>query len=276
MGLYAPWMIATDVLPPTPPPADAVEALVPADLRGDPTTLRHPEMAELLHGMVWTRLGDGPQAWAWLDRVTAPQLSSWVLAEKGRFLRELGLHEQSEELDLKSLAVAAEMADVVRARISLVADAVGRGEFEVARLRLEAVDALLGRVEVTPSIARQRLRRAWVAVEVAMVNGTEVPTDGLPHLDGGQVWFPAEQAHGTRFHAAKGLLFGAVARGDLRLLELAAADAPPMLAWAVHLARHDSGVPDAMAEAREAWQAIIAPPGFAQDVARTPTARRLR
>jgi hypothetical protein len=253
-----------------------VAALVPADLRRDPTRLRHPEVAELLHGMVWSRLGDGAAAWAWFDRVGEVSLLSWVLAEKGRFLRELGLHEHSEELDLEALAVAGDMSDIIRARISLVADAVGRGEFEVAALRLQAVDALLERVEVTPEIARQRLRRAWVAVEVALVKGEEPPTDGLPHLDGGQIWFPPEQAHGTTFEAAKGLLFAAIAHGDLRLLELASADAPAMLSWAVHLARMDSGMPEAWDEAREAWAKIIAPPGFADEVARTPVAKRLR
>lgn len=261
---------------PLPPPAEAVADLVPADLRDDPTRLRHPEVAELLHGMVWTRLADGPQAWAWFDRVTAPPLLSWVLAEKGRFLRELGLHEAAEALDLEALAIAADLTDVVRARVSLVADAIGRGEFEVARLRLEAVDAILGRTEVTPSLARQRLRRSWVAVEVALVHGEPPPTDGLPHLDGGQVWFPPEQAHGTRFHAAKGLLFGFAATGDERLLDLAAADAPPMLAWAVHLARADAGGTGALEAAKQSWARVLPPPGFAQQVSRTSVAKRLR
>ncbi len=269
-------MIAVEQLPPAPPPPDAWDALVPPDLRDDPTTVRHPDQVLLLNGMVWTRLGDGPQAWAWFDRVAEPALKPATLVERARYLRELGLHDASEELDLQALALASDLVDVVTARISLVADAVGRGEFDVARLRLEAVDALLERVPTSPRLDRQRLRRAWVAVEVALVHGEPPPVDGLPGLDGGQVWFPPEQAHGTRFHAAKGLLFAAIAREEPELLELAAADAPPVLRWAVHLARADRGVPGALDEARTAWRAVTPPTVHAAAVERTPTARRLR
>ncbi len=98
----------------------------------------------------------------------------------------------------------------------------------------------------------------------------------LPHLDGGQLWFPPEQAHGTVFHAAKGLLFAGVARDDGELLELAVADAPPILLWAIHLARADRGVEGALAQAREAWAVVQPPTMYAAEVARTPTAKRLR
>lgn len=269
-------MIAVEQLPPTPPPPAAWQSLVPPDLRDDPTVLRHPDHIHLLNGMVWTRLGDGPKAWAWFDLVAAPVLRSAVLRERARCLRELGLHDVAEDLDLHALAVASDLVDVVGARLSLVADAVGRGEFEVARLRLEGADAILQRAPATPGLARQWLRRAWVAVEVALVHDEPPPTGGLPHLDGGQLWFPPEQAHGTVFHAAKGLLFGAVAHDDPELLELAVADAPPVLLWAIHLARADRGVDGALEEARSAWRAVRPPTAHAAAVARTPTARRLR
>lgn len=249
---------------------------MPPDLRDDPTALRHPDAGLVLNGMVWSRLGDGPQAWSWFRRATDPALQPWVLVEQARFLRELGLHDEAEELDLRALAIASDLADVVTARLSLVADAVGRGEFEVARLRLQGADAILERAPSTPRFARQRLRRAWVAVEVALVHGDQPPTDGLPHLDGGQLWFPPEQAHGTRFHAAKGLLFAAIARGEPELLDLAVADAPPCLLWAVHLARADQGIEVALAEARHAYALVVPPSDHAEQVARTPTARRLR
>ncbi len=269
-------MIAAETLPPTAPPHDAWFDLVPPDLRDDPTSLRHPDATLVLNGMVWSRLGDGPQAWAWFQRVTEPELSAWVSIEKARFLRELGMHEAAEDLDLRALAVASDLADVVAARLSLAADAVGRGEFEVARLRLQGADAILNRAPTSPRFSRQRLRRAWVAVEVALVHGDPPPIEALPHLDGGQVWFPPEQAHGTRFHAAKGLLFGSVAHDEPELLDLALADAPPILQWAVHLARADRGVPDALQEARAAFALVTPPTQYTEDAMRTDTARRLR
>ena len=108
----------------------------------------------------------------------------------------------------------------------------------------------------------------------------DVPSNvGLPQppADGGldDVVMPADLAHGSAFHRGKALLFGGLVAGSLPLLDLAVVEAPPILAWAIHLARADLGAPDALQSARDAWAAIVPPPEHAAAVAATPTARRL-
>lgn len=252
-----------------------MDSLVPDDLKGDPTALAHPEVVDLLHGVVWSRLGNGQQAWAWWDRVREPGLQSWLLAERGRVVRELGLHERAERFDAEALERATKPVDMVRARIGLVADAVGNGRADVAADRLTAVDGLLDRLADGPEVARQRLRRSWVTVEVDLMRGEDVAVDELPEWGESGPVLPADYASGTTFHRAKGLLFAGVVRNDPRLLDAAAMLAPPVLRWAVHLARADQGVPGAMAAAADAWAMIVPPGPFADAVAATPTAQRL-
>lgn len=262
---------------PLAPPDDAMAELLPPDVRGELTDLRHPEAIDVWHGVVWSRMGRGDLAWAWWDQVASPELHPWVCAERGRVVRELGLHAAAERYDRDGLEAAMDVTDVVMLRLGLVADAIGRGEGERAALRLEAVDPLLDRLDPEhPRVARQLMRRSWVRVELAFLTGTEPPTDELPRWDGQEgVVLPAPYQHGSVFHASKGLLFGGIARDDGRLLDAAVDLAPPVLRWAIHLARDDRHRQGSMRAAREAWREIVPPPGYADAVARTPTAERL-
>jgi hypothetical protein len=162
-------------------------------------------------------------------------------------------------------------------RVSLVADAVGAADLERAVRRLEAAREVVDALEDGPRAARQRLRLAWVGVEVAYLRG-EVPAgDGLPWWDeaAGAPAFPDDHRWGSTFHTAKGLLFAGIVHGDLRLFDAAAAAAPPVLRWAVELARADHGAPGALDLARKAWAQVVPPAQVAVDVGATPTAERL-
>lgn len=259
------------------PPDDALAELIPDDVPDDPTGLRHPAELDVWYGHVWSRLGRGDLAWAWWDQVDAPTLAPWISAERARVLRELGLHQAGAWYDELGLSTVQDPTDMVMLRLGLTADAIGLGDVDVASLRFGAASSLLGTLEDSPRVARQRLRRSWVAVELASVSHAEPDLDELPDLDAdGEPRFPDDYAAGTRFHHAKGLLFAGTARRDADLLDAAAALAPPVLLWAVELARADRGDEGADDRAREAWDAIVPPPGYEEDVRRTPTAKRIR
>jgi hypothetical protein len=257
------------------PPPEARARLLPPDV-----DLVAPARASAARpvwlGMVWSRLGRCDLAWAFWDRVAAREVQPWVAAERGRVLRELGLHDEAERVEWPALAAVADPVDHAMLRVSLVADAVGRGDLDGARRRLQAArDAVAGLAD-QPRAARQRLRLTWVAVEVAWAIGAAPGTDGLPTPDGdGTVAWPADLAHGSDFHRAKALLFGGLVHRSPALLDRAAAIAPPMLAWAVHLARADQGADGALASARVAWGDVVVPPGLEGRVAGTTTAVRL-
>ncbi|MTV27238.1 hypothetical protein FTX61_17730 [Nitriliruptoraceae bacterium ZYF776] len=261
-------------LPPL-PPSDALAQLLPPDVDLD-VGWRHEAARPVWLGVVWGRLGRGDLAHAHLDRVRLPTLWPWVAAERGRLLRELGLHDRAEALEFPALVQATDPVDEVMLRVSLTADAVGAGDVDRAVRRLAAARDALTRCPEGPRLARQRLRYAWVDAEVAFLTGRRPTGDGLPVLgpDGEVVW-PADHRWGTTFHAAKGLLFGGVVTGEPRLLDLATAQAPPVLRWAIELARADAGRAGALEAARRAWATIVPPPGSADEVAATPAARRL-
>ncbi|HSK23842.1 MAG TPA: hypothetical protein VK906_11725 [Egicoccus sp.] len=263
--------------PPPTPPAEALADLLPPDVdlaRG----LRHEAARPVWHGLVWSRLGRADLAWAHWDRVRLPALQPWIAAERGRVLREFGLHTRAEAIEWPALLDAGDPVDAAMLRVSLAADAVGLGDLARARRRLEAAREAVAALPESPRAARQRLRATWVGVEVAALGGEPLPTGGLPEWDAeaGAPRHPPDVAHGSRFHVAKGLLFAGIARGDVRLLDAAATLAPPVIAWAVHLARADmAGVAGADDLARHAWDAVVPPPGLEVEVAATPTARRL-
>jgi len=230
------------------------------------------------YGSVWSRLGRGDLAWAHWDRIATPRVQPWLAAERGQVLRELGLHARAEALEGPALRVATDAADVAMLCVSLVADAVGLGDVDLARRRLRAAADAVGALVDGPRAARQRLRLAWVTVEVALLGGDPPPARDLPAWDAtrGEPVQPPDADHGSVFHRAKGLLFGGVVHGDPRMLDAAAALAPPVLAWAVHLARADLGHDaDALAAARDAWRAVVVPAEVRDASAATPTARRL-
>lgn len=241
---------------------------------------RHEAAPPVWHGVVWGRLGRGDLAFAHFDRVEVPQLQPWVAAERGRIVRELGLHAQAEVLEVAGLAEVDDPVDEAMLRVSLTADAVGQGDVDGAVRRLEAARAAVAAAPDGPRAARQRLRLTWVEVEVAFLTGRRPPPKTLAKLPqqdaAGEPVFDVDHREGTAFHRAKSLLFAAIAADRPQLLERAAGLAPPALAWAVHLARADRGVPGAEAEARAAFSRIVPPPSHAVEVAGTPTVRRLR
>jgi hypothetical protein len=229
-------------------------------------------------GVVWSRLGRGDHAWAHWDRVDVPGLQPWIAAERGRVVRELGLHARAESIEWPALLAASDPVDRAMLRISLTADAVGAGDASVAVRRLGAAVRDVRALPEGPRTSRQRLRLTWVGVEVAYLRGERPPTDRLPWWDQatGRPGFPPDHRWGSDFHTAKGLLFAGIVRGDLRLLDAAAATAPPVLRWAVELALADQGVTGALHRARGAWAQVVPPPYVAAEVAATPTAARLR
>ncbi|WP_052664325.1 hypothetical protein [Nitriliruptor alkaliphilus] len=261
---------------PPPPPDDALTALLPPDV-DLAVGWRHEAAVPVWHGVVWGRLGRGDLAWEHLDRVQLPLLAPWIAAERGRILRELGLHGEAEARELPALLRAEDEVDAAMLRVSLVADAVGVGDTSRAVRRLGAARSAVEALTDGPRAARQRLRLGWVDTEVAFLTGQQPPLSDTPRWDEvtDEPTVPPDLAWGSVFHRAKALLFAGIARGDGRLLEAAAVQAPPVLAWAVHLARADSGVADALTAARAAWSAVVAPPEHAAAVAATPTAVRL-
>lgn len=263
--------------PSTPaPPPEAVARLVPADvdLRDPP---RHPAARDVWFGVVWSRLGRGDHAWQSWDRVDAPASQPWVAAERGRVLRELGLHAAAERLEEVALQAATDPVDTAMLRISLTADAVGRGDRAAMEWRFEEAVAAVAGLPDGPRAARQRLRLAWVSIEVAYVRGTAPDLTPLLVSDRGRGGaLTRDHDHGTAFHRAKSRLFAGLVTGSRPLLRRAAAEAPPVLTWAVHLARADLGETGAAAAARAAWSEIVPPPPYAGEVAATATARRLQ
>lgn len=261
---------------PPPPPASALAALLPPDV-DLAAGWRHPAAVPVWHGIVWGRLGRGDLAWAHLDRVQLPSLRPWIAAERGRIVRELGLHGAAEALELPALLGAEDPVDVAMLRISLAADAVGLGDASRAVRRLAAARRAVDALPDTPRAARQRLRLGWVSTEVALVTGHAPSLGGTPRWDESAraPLLPPDLAWGSAFHRAKALLFAGVARGDERLLSAAVAEAPAAIAWAVHLARADLGHAAALGEARAAWRAVVPPPAYAEAAHATPTARRL-
>lgn len=272
-------MVGSD---PARPPVDERRRWTPRIDEHDP---RHPDLsyaASLVwDGVVWGRLGRADDAWRSWDAVRDPSLASWVAAERGRVLRELGLHAAARDLEEEALAAARDVTDAVMLRISLAADALGIEEdgavaTDRASRQLDAALALLEELPPGPRAARQRLRGRWVGVEIALARGDRPDSSGLaaPGDDGPDL--APEHEDGTDFHRAKSLLFAGIARGDRSLLVDAARLAPPALRWAVELARVDAGEERASARAVEAWAAVRPPPGHEAAVAATPTARRLR
>lgn len=238
--------------------------------------LRSAGAAAVWNGVVWSRLGRGDRAWAWWDSVEEPELQPWIAAERGRVLRELGLHRDAQGLEEDALATTHDLTDAVLLRLSLAADAVGLGEAAAARRALGTAGALLDELPVDDRVRRQRLRRRWIEIEVTMLGGGEPDDDDLPELGDDGPTFPADYEAGTDFHRAKGLLFAGIVRHDPALLEHAAALAPPALLWAIELARLDAGDEQAGARAVTAWHQVVPPPGRDNDVASTLTAARLR
>lgn len=259
------------------PPTSALGRWLPPLLPGDP---RHPlasaDVAAAWNGVVWGRLGHGGNAWAWWDSVEDRSLLPWLAAERGRLLREVGLHDRARGLEEEGLAAAVDVVDAAMLRISLVADAVGVGDLDRARHALESVAAVVTELPESLRARRQRLRLRWVTVEVAWLAGERPPVAGLPTPGSTGPAFDVDHVEaGSDFHRAKSLLFAGVVREDTTLLDAAAALSPPSLLWAVELARLDAGDESAAARAVAAWDRLLVPPGSGPEVSRTPVATRV-
>lgn len=261
------------------PPPQVVARLLPPDV-DLARPARHASARPVWLGMVWSRMGRGDLAWAFWDRVGSTALQAWVAAERGRVLRELGLHTEAERLEWPALAAAVDPVDRAMLQVSLAADAVGRGDVDTAVRRYGVARDAVAALPDSPRAARQRLRATWVGVEVAWASGTVPSAAGLPQAPesssvAGEVAMPADLAHGSAFHRCKALLFGGLVARSLPLLDMALGEAPPILTWAIHLARADLGATGALRAARQAWAAIVPPPPHAAEVAAIPTAQRL-
>lgn len=235
-----------------------------------------PGAAAVWNGLVWGRLGRADRAWDWWDSVDDEDLQPWIAGERGRVLRELGLHAAAQELDEAALTDARDLTDVVLLRLSLAADAVGLGQESAARRSLGTAGALLAELPDDPRVQRQRLRHRWIEVELALLGGSRPSDDGLPSGGPDGPVYPPDYEAGTDFHRAKGLLFAGVVGEDPELLRLASELAPPALRWAVELARLDLGDEDAAKRAVSAWNQLEPPPAFADEVEQAATARRIR
>lgn len=265
------------------PTPEERERWIPRVLRDDP---RHPSSSDaaalVWDGMVWGRLGRADRAWVCWSAVGDPSLVAWVAAERGRVLREFGLHESAKALEEDGLGAARDVTDIVMLRISLAADALGTGDPDPvqrtasARRQLDAATSMLRELPPGPRTSRQRLRARWVAAEVAMASGARADVAGLPWRGDGGPAFPIEHEDGTDFHRAKGLLFAGVVRKERSLLQHAAELAPPALLWAVELARLEAGEQPGTRRAAAAWDRIVPPEQFRAAVEATPTAQRLR
>jgi hypothetical protein len=258
------------------PPDEELERWLPPVKVGSARhPLASPAAAAVWHGVVWGRLGRGDVAWAWWDSVNDPELQPWIAAERGRLLREVGLHAQAKLHDTAGLAAAVDLTDVVMLRLSLAADWVGLDQPALAASALAGASDLLDELQDGPRTARQRLRRTWVSVEVAIAAKTAPSVGGLPASTAHGVRFDADHQHGTDFHRAKGLLFAAVVREDPVLLDASARLAPPALRWAIELVRLDAGDQSAGTRAVAAWRAIVGPPGCEAAIRRGPTSQRI-
>lgn len=270
-----------------PPPRWRTRLLPPEVRRSWELLVRHdPRTALTWAGVVWSRLARGDLASrCWqaaadgLDPAAEPPAArpAWLAAERGRVLRELGLHEAAAQVELPALTRTADPVDRAMLLLSLAADAIGHGDAAAARAWHDRALVRLAAAPDTPRAARQQLRAVWVRIELALLTGAPDDAAGLPGWEPGhqRPWFPAAYAHGTDFHAAKGLLFAGVLHRDLTLLDEAAHRAPPVLAWGIQLARHDVGARDALARARSTWARVVPPNDVRGPVARTAVARWL-
>lgn len=101
---------------------------------------------------------------------SAGRLLSLAHSTQGSFLRQLGWHTLARGWDGRALALAGDDIEAhADALTGLAADALGVGRFAAAATLLARVDSDLATAPVVPD--RLRVRRRWVAAELAMACG---------------------------------------------------------------------------------------------------------
>jgi tetratricopeptide (TPR) repeat protein len=122
--------------------------------------------------------------------------------------RQLGRHAAARELDEQAEALATSAGGAAEAlfdaRLGLAADAVGLGDAQTAKARLDQATALL---EGRSDWWRQRVRVLWVRAEVALLTG-----DPAAAVKAAETAVTLAEGSGAPRHVAKSLLFLGVAQ----------------------------------------------------------------
>jgi tetratricopeptide (TPR) repeat protein len=222
-------------------PAEAL-----ADLRaaaaGGPTT-SDAARALWLSGVTLGALGRYGEALDLLAPTTGsaipvhgqPRYASLAASTSASIYRQLGRHADAEALDQRALALAGTADDAVfDARLGLAADAVGLHRGTDARNRFRVAAAV-----VPAGSWRHAVRRDWVAVEVALLDGDA----GTAVVTARRAVAGSEEAQAPR-HVAKSLLFlGASLLGEQRAAGGRADEAAAVLRRAGSLAEGLSALP---------------------------------
>ena len=179
-----------------------------------------------------------------------PRYASLAASTAASIYRQLGRHTDAEALDQRALALAGTAEDAVfDARLGLAADAVGLHRGTDARRLLREAAAV-----VPERSWRHGVRRDWVTVEVALLDGdpsSAVTTARRAIAD-------SEAAQAPR-HVAKSLLFlGASLIGELRATGGRADEAAAVLRRAGSLAEGLGALPLVWV-ARALLGALVAP-----------------
>lgn len=164
-----------------------------------------------------------------------PRYASLAASSAASIYRQIGRHTDAEAFDERALALAGTAEDAVfDARLGLAADAVGLHRGTDARKRFRAAAAV-----VPAGSWRHAVRRDWVAVEVALLDGDA----GGAVVTARRAVAGSEAAQAPR-HVAKSLVFlGASLLGEQRTTGGRADEAAAVLRRAGSLAEGLSALP---------------------------------
>lgn len=146
-------------------------------------------------------------------------LVSLGLSTRASFLRQLGWHDLARPIDGRAFALAGDDAEAAAdALIGLAADALGVGRFAASARALQRARDL-----AADSPARVHVRLAWVAAELAMVQG-----DGAGAVTGAELAVHLAASQGSVRHTVKSSIVLAAAlcsRGEIGAARREADDA---------------------------------------------------
>lgn len=148
------------------PLSATLQVLRAAAFHGDPRPVTaitvDGDEARWLLGVCHGAVGRYAAALTTLDTVRGDgQVASLALSTSASLRRQLGRHAEALPRDRAALELARGDADVVDAALGIAADHVGLGDLTAARAALELVP--------TPGEWRGRVRRMWVAAEIALL-----------------------------------------------------------------------------------------------------------